>query len=196
MRDWKLNVPIAVLSFLVALVHPALIHPVSADTQLGTIDLDKYCREKYRVGGVFLKENSAYGWMCRTNASGGWAYIDMDEACQKQYKDDQAYAKTDNVSDKYSWRCYTIFVSASLGNPPPQSSGRVLATCSEDEDWGGTCQLRIESLGGRPERWRITATWTPQVGIAFADYMARELWGQVQLECGPDVRLGSRVRER
>ena len=90
-----------------ALLHPALFPPASADSDLGTIDLDKFCRDKYQAGGVFLRGNDAYSWMCRTRTSPNWNYIDMNEACQKQYGDPQAYAKTDNVSDKYSWRCYT-----------------------------------------------------------------------------------------
>src|SRR5690349_12616716 len=90
-RTYSWSLLVACLMFVGTLA--ALSVPVSADSTLGGMDLDGYCRSLgYR--GVTLTGHTVYDWYCVTN-SGSHVGIEINKECNWQYHRNDAYAKYD-----------------------------------------------------------------------------------------------------
>ena len=88
-------------------------------TDLGGLDLDNYCHEKYyisnwstwRDGEAYLSYYSPYGWKCNVLTvflGETWTEyygMDLNEACRMQ-KGSGAYAGLVGAQDPYSWHCF------------------------------------------------------------------------------------------
>lgn len=82
--------------------------PAQAATDVGGLDLSRYCRTALAPNWYASTVNAAdpYGWRCRTasGASLGIGYGGFSEACRIQYGR-SAYAVLAYRSS-YGWRCY------------------------------------------------------------------------------------------
>lgn len=79
--------------------------PVSADTALGGMDLDGYCRS---IGnrGATLTGKTVYDWQCVSNA-GAHSGININAACNWQYHRNDAYSLWDDFNNPFSMKCYS-----------------------------------------------------------------------------------------
>src|SRR5205807_996970 len=87
-----------------------------ADTQIGDIDLNGYCRhvgfDGATLEGPVHGSNAAYGWRCSSGSTR--TSIDVDAACRWEHGRDDVYSRPLDVDDAYSWRCFRR-------SPPPST---------------------------------------------------------------------------
>jgi hypothetical protein len=101
----------------------AIALPATAETRIGGLDLETYCRESARsahgitnVVGVRLsvQEEDAFTWKCHYRVKNPMyipLFLDKEtgfnttEVCQYQHGR-EAYAKLGDRKDIYSWSCY------------------------------------------------------------------------------------------
>ncbi len=109
------KIALTIIAFVSVLMSPiANIKPAQAETNLGGLDLAKYCYYKYPVyrGTKAISGNGAYSWRCRMPLTtfSDWPYwdygIDTQEVCRQQKNNSRAYARALNARDAYSWQCF------------------------------------------------------------------------------------------
>jgi hypothetical protein len=101
-------------SVAVAISSIANIKPAQAETNLGGLDLARYCYYKYHTyrGTKAISGNGAYSWLCRMPLTifsdwPNWDFgIDTQEVCRQQKNNSRAYARALNDRDAYSWQCF------------------------------------------------------------------------------------------
>ncbi len=78
--------------------------PAEARTYFGGVDLNSYCRARWRNSSATLVAQNAWGWRCAVGAS---RYsIDVTQACREQHRNTALVAETSNPNSPYSWGCY------------------------------------------------------------------------------------------
>jgi lysophospholipase L1-like esterase len=117
-------------AFVVAAISGFLLFgapAASAETQLGGVDLNRYCQSRGYDGAVLsgprFAPNAAYNWHCQkgTTQSG----IDVTVACREQYGNPSAVARALDLNDAYSWRCFA---------PDSSPAERIRITWQTDAD--------------------------------------------------------------
>ncbi len=92
------------ISLLLLTMMAAIPTVVSADTNLGQMDLDGYCKSLGNRG-VMLAGKTVYDWYCTSN-SGGRVGISINAACNWQYHRSDAYSMWDDFNNPYGMKCY------------------------------------------------------------------------------------------
>lgn len=127
----------------------ALPTSASADTELGGIDYDAYCKSRgfdnATLAGPANGPYAAYNWRCQTGTE---TYaLDLSDACRFQHANPAAVATTTNPDDAYSWRCIVPSQVASDESCIPQPVLQELASGADpgalqaepgDSDFGST----------------------------------------------------------
>jgi len=78
----------------------ATLYP--AESNLGGVDLDGYCRHK-GYQGTKLVNNTGYGWTCYKGSS--YVAISMTDVCHWTYGK-RAIDRMGDYNDVMSWRCW------------------------------------------------------------------------------------------